>query len=317
MQPDPAPPLTAHATLVTDYEASCVVVAFHRPAQLAELLSAIETDNLERIVVNVDADPEVRAAAAARGAVSFDLTGNPGYGAAVNFGVTRAHGDIIVFKNDDLVIGASDVHRLVSAAQGGDGRVVVPRLVHPDGSTERTIAALPTPSSLALEWMLLPDAPVPVIARCLHPQKWRAPAFREPIQAAMAAVVAAPRDVLLQEPIPEAYFMYWEEMEWFWRLAARRVPVVYEPSATAVHGGGREEVGANKSRLLARNAVRCVRRTQGSTQAALAWIVVIAWNLRLVVVDAGRALRAEPARARLGARVAGLAAAVAAVTELR
>ena len=86
-----------------------------------------------------------------------------------------------------------------------------------------------------------------------------------------------------------------------------------------VHDGGRDDVRPQKSALLARNAVRCVRRTQGRARAVAAWLVVVAWNARLVVVDGIRAgLRpAGPRRRRLDARLAGLAAAAGSWREVR
>ena len=46
--------------------------------------------------------------------------------------------------------------------------------------------------------------------------------------------------------------------------------VELHPDAVCVHDGGRDDVRPDKSRLLARNAVRCIRRTQGRRSAALA-----------------------------------------------
>jgi GT2 family glycosyltransferase len=120
-------------------------------------------------------------------------------------------------------------------------------------------------------------------------------------------------DVLRATPIPEDYFLYWEELEWFWRLEQRGHEVLFVPAATVVHCGGRGDVRAEKSALLARNAVRCVRRTQGRLAALAAYGVVIVWNVRLVLVDAARA-RARP---RVRARCAGLRAAVASWREIR
>ena len=69
----------------------------------------------------------------------------------------------------------------------------------------------------------------------------------------------------------------------------------------------------DKQRLLARNAVRCVRRTQGRFAAARAWPVVVLWQLRLLVVDTLRMLGGRQNRA--GARLAGVGAALGAWRE--
>jgi len=301
---------------------TAVVVAFHRPGSLAALLAALQDPDLAVIVVNVECDESVAAVAREHGAVLVDLAGNPGYAAAVNLGVERAVDGVVVFLNDDCRIEGRDVARL-AAVVATDGSshvdVAVPRVVDAEGGLERTIAAVPTPSSLAREWMLLPDAPVRGLAGNVRVEKWRAPTAPERIEAAAAVVVAARRSLLRELPLPERYFLYWEESEWFWRLRERGAVVEYRPEIACVHVGGRDDVRPEKSRLLARNAVRCVRVTQGRGRGAIAWVVVLGWNLRLVATDALRALlRPGPrSRARLDARLAGLVAAGASWRELR
>jgi len=301
---------------------TAVVVAFHRPGSLAALLAALQDPGLAVIVVNVECDESVAAVAREHGAVLVDLAGNPGYAAAVNLGVERADDGVVVFLNDDCRIEARDVLRLAAVvAPDGSGRVdvAVPRVVDAEGVLERTIAAVPTPTSLAREWMLLPDTPVRALAGTVRVEKWRAPDTPERIDAAAAVVVATRRALLRELPLPERYFLYWEESEWFWRLRERGAVVEYRPEITCVHVGGRDDVRPEKSRLLARNAVRCVRVTQGRASGAVAWIVVVGWNLRLVATDAvRRAVRpGAGSRARLHARLAGLSAAAASWRELR
>ena len=132
-------------------------------------------------------------------------------------------------------------------------------------------------------------------------------------------MVAVRADVLRSTPLPEDYFLYWEELEWFWRLRAAGRRVVIDPSASVVHDGGRVDVRGDKSRLLARNAVRCVRRTQGRSAAVSALLVVVLWNVRLLAVDATRAAAAptEARRTRLRARWGGLRAALTSWGEVR
>ena len=301
---------------------TAVVVAFHRPGSLALLLAALTDPRLAVFVVNVECDDAVTAVAREHGATVVDLPGNPGYAAAVNAGVAASAGgpdDVVVFLNDDCRIAASDLLALATVIERGEADVAVPRVVDGAGVLERTVAAVPTPASLAREWMLLPDTPVPAFQGSVRVEKWRAPSTPERIDAAAAVVVAARRSLLDELPLPERYFLYWEESEWFWRLRERGAVVQYRPDTTCVHVGGRDDVRPEKSRLLARNAVRCVRVTQGRGAGALAWLVVLGWNLRLVAVDGLRAALHPGAvrRARLQARLSGLGAAGASWRELR
>jgi GT2 family glycosyltransferase len=302
---------------MTEPHISCLVVAFHRPELLSGLLGALVAEDLEVVVVNVEADDDVGDVAASFGARIENVPSNPGYAAAVNRGVAVARGSVIVFMNDDLVVSAAAVRSLAEVVDGGPGRVAVPAIHSATGDLELTILALPTPGRLAWEWMLLPDRPVSFLATVLRPEKWRSPRSTERIVAATGAIVATTRDALVEEPLPEAYFLYWEEMEWFWRLARRGTEVLYLPSITVTHLGGREDTRAAKSRLLARNAVRCVRRTQGPSAAAVAWAAVVGWNIRLVAVAAARGVAGGRPWGELGARLAGLAAAARAIGEVR
>lgn len=291
------------------------VVAYHRPDSLRALLKAVGGDaRIETIVVNVDDDAAVAAVAAEAGAATVPLPGNPGFAAAVNAAARVASTSTVVFSNDDVATDAAAVLALAGAA--GDG-VAVPHVVDPGGRTQPTIAALPGWRSLAVEWLLLPDRPVPGL-RWAPVQKWRAPVAAEPVAAASATVVAVRTALLRDVPLPEQYFLYWEEMDWFARLARRGVAVWYRPEIVVTHRGGRAEVRADKARLLSRNAVRCVRATRGRAAAAAAWPVVVAWSVRLAVLDIGRAaMGSAPARRRVRARLAGVRAATAAVGEIR
>jgi len=295
--------------------ATCVVVAYHKAGALVGLLADLRHPRIEIVVVNVDDDPDVSAVA---GALAVPLAGNPGYAAAVNAGARLAAAPVVVFLNDDVRVRASAVLALASVVSSGQADVVLPCVVDGDGRRAPTIAALPTPANLFWEWFLLPDRrPAVLRGRMTGVQKWRSPKGREPIEAAAAALVATSGAWLRRVPLPEAYFLYWEESDWFCQLKRAGARVVYDPGVVVGHAGGRSDVRPLKSRLLARNAVRCVRRTQGRRAAALAWVVVILWNLRLVTVDGARGLAGSAAAAeRLPARVTGLRAALVAWTEL-
>jgi GT2 family glycosyltransferase len=285
-----------------DHGVTVVVVAFHRPAALQALLAGLE--GMDVVVVNVQADPEVSRAAARQDVRVIDIDGNPGYAAAVNAGsrVVDDDRDVVVFMNDDVLISAEAVELLAAAVAAGEADVAVPALVDEAGVPERTIAGLPTPRRLAGEWALLPDAPVRGLRGVVPVQKWRSPSQPERIDAAAATVVATRRDLLLAQPLPETYFLYWEECEWFWHLRERGARVLYRPDIVASHRGGRVDVRPEKSRLLARNAVVCVRRTQGRMAAAIAVPIVVLWNARLLLVALVR-------RRFVAARWAGLMAA--------
>ena len=294
---------------------TCVVVSYHRESALQRVLERLSHPLIDIVVVNVEDNPRISVLSSGHQVVR--LAGNPGYAAAVNAGVAVASTDYVVFLNDDAVMDADAVLELARPILAGDADVTVPLVLDPDGHVERTIAAIPTPSTLALEWMLLPDRPLEILDSWAV-EKWRLPTVPERIDAAAAVAVAARRCTLERIPLPEQYFLYWEESEWFWRLRELGQVVQYRPDVVCRHDGGRDDVRPQKSSLLARNAVRCVRRTQGRSAATLALMIVVTWNLRLVVTDVARCVAAGLTRRdRVRARLAGLTAAIGSWRELR
>lgn len=300
-----------------DLRAECVVVAFHRPASLAVILAEVLDESFGWVVVNVENDPAVTAVAQQTNCKIVTLPDNPGYAAAVNAGVRVCEAEVVVFMNDDLRISREGLLPLVELIEQEAADVAVPAVLDGTGEVERTIQALPSVTRLLLEWCLLPDRPVPLLERILPVHKWRLPRDVATVPAAAATVVAVSHRVIAQHPLPEEYFLYWEESEWFYRLAREGRRVVYVPFARVTHEGGRVDVRPEKAELLARNSVRCIRRTRGRLGAALAWPVVVMWQGRLVTHSLISRLFGRGGAARLlSARAAGLRAAVRAWREI-
>lgn len=296
-----------------------LTVAYHRPEPLDRQLHSAHVPGIELLVVNAESDPEIRRVAERHGARVIDLAGNRGYAAGINAGVQVAKTAVVIFANDDVVCPPETLFGLARAIGADEVDVAVPLVIGPSGGGVRTIQAVPSLGSLLLEWALLPDTPIRSLRHLLVVQKWREPNVAERIEAASAVAVAVRRGLLLECPIPEAYFLYWEESEWFALLARRGARVEFRPELIVVHRGGREVTSAAKSALIARNAVRCIRRLHGRRAARAAYVITLAWQLRLLVTGVGRVLlrKSGSAPGLLTARLAGLRAAVASWGETR
>lgn len=305
-----------------DAEFTLVIVAYHRAESLRRLLEGLgpaptvagstRIAGPEIIVVNVEDDPEVAAIVCTDDRVRLIPAANQGYAASVNLGARFASHDVIVFANDDIEPVDGAFATLVQMIRDDLTDVALPQLVDDEGTDEGTIRALPTPGRLFVEWAMTSDRPR---SEPRSVQKWRRPSEVERVDAATAAVVAVRTSLLRQHPLPEDYFLYWEELDWFWRLRAVGTRVDLVPEAVVVHRGGRDDVRPDKQRLLARNAVRCVDRTQGRAAAARAWPVVVLWQLRLFAVDTARTIVGRGSMQRVGARAAGVSAAAGAWRE--
>lgn len=241
---------------------ACVVVAYHRPLEVERLVRGLTDPRIQVIVVNVENDPRV-------GQVQCDhmvsAGSNIGYAAAVNAGVAASGSSAVVFMNDDVVASAKDVWWLAERVLAGEVDVAVPLVTGVDGQLELANRA---PLGLA-ERMLLKGMPVP--SRPVA------------IDAAWAPMVAVRTELIRVIPMPEDYFLYWEEFDWFYRLRERGARIELNPLVRIKHLGGPENVRVEKSRLLARNAIRCVSRTRGRSAAFRAWPIVLSWQLKLLL----------------------------------
>lgn len=287
--------------------ASIVIVAFHRPESLQRLLAGLVDTRLERVVVNVESDPAVATVAIAGGARLVGTRQNVGFAAAVNLGAVHASSRVVIFTNDDVVAEAETMFALAAATTDG---VHAPQVLTGHGIVERTVQALPSLRSLLVECALTPDDPPGWATHTTSVTKWRLPTNVTRVPAVSAVVVAVPTALLHRMPLPESYFLYWEESEWFWALNRAGIDVWYHPTLTIRHAGGRMDVRPEKSRLLARNAVRCIRRTGGRVRAAIAWPIVVAWQTRLFALDGLRLILGRLDVPVLDSRRAGLIAAL-------
>ena len=300
------------------FVASLIVVAYHKPGHLQRLLQPLERhDDLELVVVNVEGDSEISEIAAGNNAIEVVAEYNGGYAYAVNLGARAASGATIIYCNDDLTISYESIKTLSEVIESGLAEVVVPLVVDIVGIPQRTILPLPTLHNFIKEWVLLPDWPITRLG-FLNVQKWRLPTHYEKIVAATGAVVAVNHDLFREVPLPEQYFMYWEEVDWFWQLHLRDAAVGYLPEAVVVHYGGRDDLRPEKSALITRNALRCLKATQGFMRASVAYPFVVLWALRLLAFDFTKSLlRNGRDELRLTSRRSALAAALISWRELR
>jgi hypothetical protein len=170
---------------------------------------------------------------------------NLGFPRAVNQGLARCDGDVVLLVNPDCAVPPETVDALVAyLREHPDVAVVGPRLREADGSVN--VSAHPIASFgtlLANRARRLFPSLTPLLARiprfasydaCLHAT---APTDVEMMIAACVAVrVSFLRDEL--GGLDEGYFMYCEDMELCLQARARGQRVVYLPGVEALHEGG-------------------------------------------------------------------------------
>jgi GT2 family glycosyltransferase len=166
-----------------------------------------------------------------------------GFAANVNAGIRALGGGrYVLLLNPDVICIPGLLDRLVSFMdEHPDTGIAAPQLFYPDGTVQPNVRRFPRPATLAL--------------RALHIDAvWKSPGLRRylmegerpaasPVDwvtgAALMARRAAVESVGL---LDERYFLYWEDLDWCYRMRRAGWSVHQVPQARAIHLERREGV---------------------------------------------------------------------------
>ena len=161
---------------------------------------------------------------------------NLGFGRAVNLVAGRAGGDWIAPANADIELAEDALERLVDAGERDPhAGVVAPRLILPDGSTQHSVHAFPTPS-LALKLAVgAPSVSRGLAERLCLEGDWdpERPRYVDWAHGALLLVRRGAWDAI--GGFDAEQWMYAEDIDLAWRLRERGLRVRYEPAARVKH----------------------------------------------------------------------------------
>jgi GT2 family glycosyltransferase len=202
---------------------------------LAALRAGVRERSQEIVVVDNASDdgtPEVAARAAPEARIVV-LPSNAGFAAANNAGMAVASGRFLALVNSDCFPDPGALDRLVDALEAApEAGIVGGRLRYADGRHQPSAGALPTLRSEL--WLALGLHRAPLSGRLGVGILTAESLYRRPRRAGWVsgAFCAVRREV---GPLPDAAFMYGEDVEWGAEAAARGFEVRLEPSATGMH----------------------------------------------------------------------------------
>jgi GT2 family glycosyltransferase len=286
---------------------TAIVVSHNSRAHLPRCIATFAPQVDVTIVVDAastDGSAELVAGAEHRVAL-VRLPENPGYGAAVNAGAERASGELLLILNADTWAGEGAVRELVAALEAAPhAGAAGPRLVNVDGSLQQSVRGFPTPWRLATEYFFL---------RWLAPRSkalnsFYASGFDHATPCVAEFVVGAAmllrRDAFEQVGgFDPAFFMYDEEVDLCYRLAAAGRQTLFVPSAEVGHVGGASTAPVAQAMYLEqlRSHLRFLDKHDGRQTAERVRRMLI-WAMRL------RALVFRSKRRRLSLAAARWAA---------
>jgi N-acetylglucosaminyl-diphospho-decaprenol L-rhamnosyltransferase len=279
-----------------------VIIASHNTrAHLERCLTALEAGG-QVIVVDAgssDGSPDLIRARFPEVHL-VELGANPGYGGALNEGISLAGGEYLLLMNADAWPLEGAIERLIDFAAGEPrAGIVGPRLLNPDGSLQPSVRGFPTVWRLVTEYLFL---------RWLAPRSRALNAFygsrfdhrsRREAEFLVGAVLLVRRQLLDEVgAFDTSFFMFNEEVDLCYRARAAGWSVVFYPEAEFVHIGGAStgQAWPQLYREQLRSHLRFLAKHRGLSEAERArWVLAAAMGVRTVVF----ALLRQPERRRL------------------
>jgi GT2 family glycosyltransferase len=221
-----------------------IIVAHDSGALLKDAVASVEGQVAAGRIIIVDAgsiDGSVEAVAAAHPQLRVIRTENRGFAAANNTGLIATSGEFALLLNPDAVLDEGGLDWLVSRARANrTAGIVAPRVTDADGSTQDGSFG-PFPS--------LKKAVILRANNLMHrilKRKGKALDIQgtTPVDWVTGACMLVRRAAIEKVgPMDEAFFLYYEDVEWCHRMHDGGWAVLVEPSATCVHlrggsGGG-------------------------------------------------------------------------------
>jgi hypothetical protein len=170
----------------------------------------------------------------------LELPENRGFGAANNAGIEVAGGRYVLLLNSDAWPVGDGIDSLVAFADRRPrAGAVGPRLLHPDGSLQRSVRGYPTLWRLATEYFFLRKlAPRSEIFNGFYAGGFDHDHERE-AEFLMGAVLLVRREALdAVGGFDEQFFLFSEETDLCYRLRRAGWSVLFTPEAEFVHVGG-------------------------------------------------------------------------------
>jgi N-acetylglucosaminyl-diphospho-decaprenol L-rhamnosyltransferase len=275
-----------------------VTVSYRSGDVLAGFLDSVAVATHDAVaVVVVDNSPDVEGVsgvASAHAATYVPMSGNPGYGGAVNEGVRALPPSVawVLISNPDVVLEPGSIDVLRGMAESDAAIAAVgPAVLNPDGSVYPSARAVPRLRT--------------GIGHALFVNLWQrnpwTQAYRretDPSDAARDAGWLSGSCLLVRRAafesvggFDEGYFMYFEDVDLGYRLGKAGYRNVYEPAARVTHAGA-HSTGAESARMVAAHH-QSARRFLSKKYSG--WYL---WPVRIVLA-AGLALRSRAVQRRL------------------
>lgn len=174
---------------------------------------------------------------------------NLGFAGGYNRAIELSRGKNILMLNSDIELKKGFFKKLKKASQKYENAILVPKLILPDASTQKSVFNLPSIANAVKEYLLgIKNAYSMYNPNASKPVK---------VEGAVMAAMFIPRKVWDRVGrISEKSFMYYEDIEYCRRLKKNNIPIYYLPNLDVKHhhGASSKKIGNKANEYLVNGA---------------------------------------------------------------
>ncbi len=287
---------TEHSSLITDYpDVSIIIVNWNTKDFLRDCLKSIyeNTKNLDYeifVVDNASGDGSAKMVEEEFPKVkSIKNKENVGFAKANNQVIKESKGKYILLLNPDTIVSTHAIKKMVEFMEDHpDVGVLGPKLLNPDSTLQPSCRSFPTLLTAFFEETLLNRLfPKNRIIGKYKMGYWKHSDIREVDQPMGSALMVRREAVDEVGLLDEQFYMYYEEVDWCYRIKKRGWKICFIPQAQIIHHGG-AATNKNKSKSLVetyRSMYKFFRKHYGRLSIVLLKsLVMIGLTLKMFIL---------------------------------
>jgi len=186
---------------------------------------------VEIIIVDNSPTDSLHHKLSKRSDIRYFFTGkNLGFSGGNNFGLARARGEWLLLLNSDTLVTTAEILRMLEHTRRQGYLVSAPKLIQPDGKIQNNVGYFDSFLKHPLNYLFA------------RPRFLKCSSIKEPIQVDLltGSAMLIHNSVFKQIGLLDEknFFMYYEDIDFSYRLHQKGVPVLYDPDVRILHLGG-------------------------------------------------------------------------------
>lgn len=207
---------------------SVIILNYRTDEMTFRLVEKLTDSDIEIILVDNSSSNALREKVAKLNHVHYtDPDKNLGFAGGVNFGIKQARGEWIFLLNSDADTDVQTIKTLLDKCKIAGMKVATPRLVGNDGTIETNVGLFSGFLEHPINWLFLrPRFVLPNKDTKVHTATGGALLMHKSVIETVG---------LLDE---KNFFMYFEDMDYSYRLHDKDISILYVPTCVIKHIGG-------------------------------------------------------------------------------